>query len=90
MRIYGEATGSVPKSYVYNPNDTTSTTVKETTLYSQNFNIPLQFVVEDNNLSVHTPTDLAWGKRMEVPKDVIYYSYKMEYPHHGTGKWVNF
>lgn len=39
VRIYGEATGSVPKSYVYNPSDTTSTTVKETTLYSPNFNI---------------------------------------------------
>lgn len=58
--------------------------------YSQNFNLPLQFIVEDNNLSVHTPTDIAWGKRMEVPENVIYYSYKMEYPHHGTGKWVNF
>jgi pyruvate dehydrogenase E1 component alpha subunit len=58
--------------------------------YSQNLNLPLQFVVEDNNLSVHTPTDVAWGKRMNVPNNVIYYSYKMEYPHHGTGKWVNF
>jgi TPP-dependent pyruvate/acetoin dehydrogenase alpha subunit len=58
--------------------------------YSQNLNIPLQFVVEDNNLSVHTPTDITWGKRMSVPDNVIYYSYKMEYPHHGTGKWVNF
>ena len=58
--------------------------------YSQNFDLPLQFVMEDNNLSVHTPTDAAWGKRMEVPENVIHYSYKMEYPHHGTGKWVNF
>lgn len=58
--------------------------------YSQNFNLPIQFVVEDNNLSVHTPTDIAWGKRMEVPKNVIYYQYEMTYPHHGTGKWVNF
>ena len=48
------------------------------------------FVVEDNNLSVHTPTDVAWGKRMDVPENVIYYQYKMSYPHHGTGKWVNF
>ena len=24
--------------------------------YSQNFELPLQFIVEDNNLSVHTPT----------------------------------
>jgi hypothetical protein len=39
VRVYGEATGSVPKSYVYNPRDTTQTTVKETTLYSPTFNI---------------------------------------------------
>jgi hypothetical protein len=39
VRIYGEATTSVPKSYVYNPNDTTPTTIKETTLVAQNFNI---------------------------------------------------
>jgi TPP-dependent pyruvate/acetoin dehydrogenase alpha subunit len=58
--------------------------------YSQNFNLPLQFVVEDNNLSVHTPTTTAWNTRMEPPKNVIYYSYQMHYPHHGTGNWVNF
>jgi len=39
VRIYGEATSSVPSSYVINPNDTTSTTIKETTLYSPSFNI---------------------------------------------------
>ena len=39
VRIYGEATSSVPKGYVYNPQDSTSTTIKETTLYSPNFNI---------------------------------------------------
>jgi hypothetical protein len=39
VRIYGEATSSVPSSYVVNVNDTTSTTIKETTLYSPNFNI---------------------------------------------------
>jgi hypothetical protein len=39
VRIYGEATSIVPSSYVVNPNDTTSTTVKETTLYSPSFNI---------------------------------------------------
>jgi len=58
--------------------------------YSQNLNLPLQFVIEDNNLSVHTPTDLAWKRKMDPPPGVIYYSYKMKYPHHGTGKWVNF
>jgi hypothetical protein len=39
VRIYGEATSSVPSSYVINPKDTTTTTIKETTLYSPNFNI---------------------------------------------------
>tara|TARA_B100000315_G_scaffold68720_1_gene62641 strand:- start:281 stop:907 length:627 start_codon:yes stop_codon:yes gene_type:complete len=58
--------------------------------YSKNFNLPIQWVVEDNNLSVHTPTVMAWGKKQEVPDDVIYYQYEMKYPHHGTGKWVNF
>jgi pyruvate dehydrogenase E1 component alpha subunit len=58
--------------------------------YSKNFDLPLKFVVEDNNLSVHTPTDVAWGTRQDVPDDVIYYSYENRYPHHGTGKWVNF
>lgn len=58
--------------------------------YSKNFDLPLQWVVEDNNMSVHTPTDMAWGVKQAVPKDIIYYKYKMGYPHHGTGKWVNF
>jgi hypothetical protein len=39
IRIYGEAKSNVPGSYVYNPNDTTKTTNKETTIYSPNFNI---------------------------------------------------
>jgi len=58
--------------------------------YAKNFNLPIQFVVEDNNLSVHTPTDAAWGVRQEVPDDVVYYRYENGYPHHGTGAWVNF
>ena len=58
--------------------------------YAKNFNLPLQFVVEDNNLSVHTPTDAAWNGRQDVPNDIIYYRYENGYPHHGTGSWVNF
>lgn len=58
--------------------------------YSQNLNLPLKFVVEDNNLSVHTPTTSAWIKKMKKPKNVIYYKYNNIFPHHGTGKWVNF
>ena len=58
--------------------------------YAKNFNLPLQLVVEDNNLSVHTPTDVAWNVRQDVPNDIIYYRYENIYPHHGTGAWVNF
>jgi hypothetical protein len=39
VRIYGEASSAVSKGYVYNPQDTAPTTIKETTLHSQTFNI---------------------------------------------------
>jgi hypothetical protein len=39
VRVYGEAGTTVPGSYVLNPNDTTQTTLKETTMYSPQFNI---------------------------------------------------
>ena len=58
--------------------------------YVKNFNLPLQWVIEDNNMSVHTPTDMAWGIRQNPPEEAIYYYYEMGYPHHGTGQWVNF
>ena len=58
--------------------------------YSRNFNLPIKFVVEDNNLSTMTPTNKAWSKKSKAPKDVIFYSYKRKYPHHGTGTYVLF
>jgi len=58
--------------------------------YAKNFELPIQFVVEDNNLSTNTPVDETWGGKQKVPSDVIYYQYKSDYPHHGTGNWVLF
>ena len=59
--------------------------------YAKNFNLPLQFVVEDNNMSTNTPTDETWGGvKRDVPDDVIYYEYERGFPHHGTGNWVLF
>ena len=58
--------------------------------YSKNFNLPLKFIVEDNNMSTNTPTDLAWGKKTKKYKDIVYYKYKRKFPHHGTGKWILF
>lgn len=58
--------------------------------YAKNFDLPIQFVVEDNNMSTNTPTDETWGKKSVVPEDVIYYKYERQYPHHGTGNWILF
>lgn len=58
--------------------------------YANNFDLPLQFVVEDNGLSTNTPTDKTWNGRRDIPSDIIYYKYEREYPHHGTGNWILF
>jgi len=58
--------------------------------YSRNHNLPLEFVVEDNNMSTNTPTDETWKKKSQIPSDVYYYKYERMYPHHGTGTWVLF
>lgn len=62
----------------------------ETYKYSRNHDLPLEFVIEDNNLSTNTPTDETWGRKQSIPEDVYYYQYKSDYPHHGTGNWVLF
>lgn len=59
--------------------------------YSQRYNLPIRFVVEDNGVSTNTPTEETWnGVKRDVPNDVIWYNYKKEWPHYGTGKWVIF
>jgi len=57
VRVYGEAGTNVPSSYVINSNDTTPTTIKETTLYSQHFNINNQ--KEGVYVNNYTPMDLT-------------------------------
>jgi hypothetical protein len=57
VRVYGEAGSSVPKNYVINPKDVTNTTIKETTLYSPNFNINNQ--KEGVYVNNYAPTDLT-------------------------------
>ena len=58
--------------------------------YSKNFNLPIKFVVEDNNMSTNTNTKLVWGKKQKILSKIISYSYKRKYPHHGIGKWILF
>jgi pyruvate dehydrogenase E1 component alpha subunit len=58
--------------------------------YARNFNLPLYFVVEDNDVSTYTPTEATWNKKREIPSDVIYYKYNSKFPHYGSGKWIVF
>lgn len=58
--------------------------------YVRNFNLPVNFVIEDNGLSTNTPTRVAWKKLSKVPKNIYYYKYKRKFPHHGTGNWILF
>ena len=58
--------------------------------YSKNFDLPIKFIVEDNNLSTNTPTRYAWNKKSKMFKDIKYYKYKRKFPHHGTGNWILF
>jgi TPP-dependent pyruvate/acetoin dehydrogenase alpha subunit len=65
-------------------------TFMENYKYAKNFDLPIRFVVEDNGVSTNTPTIETWNKKSEIPEDVIWYQYKKEWPHYGTGKWVIF
>ena len=59
--------------------------------FSRRHNLPLEIVIEDNNMSTNTPTDKTWaGTKSNHPEDVFYYSYERGYPHHGTGEWILF
>jgi len=58
--------------------------------YATNYNLPIQFVVEDNGVSTNTPTFETWNSKKPVPDNVIYYKYEKQWPHYGTGKWIMF
>lgn len=69
--------------------------------YSVAQNLPITFVVEDNELSVTTPTHKMWGScKWYLPEQnktwyeedhLIYYKYKnKKYPHAGAGVRVQF
>ena len=73
--------------------------------YAVGQQLPITFVIEDNGLSVETPTDLVWKRNIpwyllnsqvsfdfdaEAPS-LIYYKYKnTKYPHAGAGVRVQF
>jgi pyruvate dehydrogenase E1 component alpha subunit len=61
--------------------------------YSVAHDLPITFIVEDNDMSVLTPTKEVWGdNKWYLNGDkIIYYKYKNEkYPHAGAGVRVQF
>lgn len=60
----------------------------EAVKYAEGHGLPIQFVIEDNGLSAHSPTAACWGRG--DGNCVESYRYELPWPHVNTGKWVNF
>lgn len=65
--------------------------------YASNYNLPITFVIEDNNKSVCTDTQKTWNKENDswetiskFSNKIIYYKYENKYPHAGTGERIQF
>ena len=69
--------------------------VHECIKYSTNHELPIIFIIEDNEKSVMTDTRSTWKmKTMSYEKtkqkNIIYYKYSNKYPHSGVGKRIQF
>jgi len=63
--------------------------------YSTRFDLPIFFIIEDNDLSVLTDKKSVWNTEKLIyenskNKKIIYYKYNNKYPHAGAGKRVQF
>ena len=56
--------------------------------YAEAHDLPITFVVEDNGVSVCTPTKEVYPKRLKP--NVIRYKYESKWPHAGAGKRIQF
>ena len=63
----------------------------ESMRYARNFGLPMWAIIENNGLSTNTPTAEVWGGE-KGPRDYNgqYYIYERQWPHVGSGRWVNF
>ncbi|MCV6636804.1 thiamine pyrophosphate-dependent enzyme [Candidatus Albibeggiatoa sp. nov. NOAA] len=74
--------------------------VQECIEYAENFQLPITFVVEDNGVSVCSPTQEVWGRSCKEKiqqqqslgrhKNVRYFDYSLSWPHSGIGKFIHF
>ena len=71
--------------------DMTATTgiYHECVKYCTGHQLPVRFVIEDNGMSVCTPTRDVWGVPKAMPDETRYF-YRLTRPHVGIGKFVQF
>ncbi len=69
----------------------------EAVKYAMGQQLPITFIVEDNELGCETPTKEAWGCKTRRDKykkfgsvEIYHYQYVRHYPHCGTGDWLTF
>ena len=62
----------------------------EAVRYTEGWDLPCTFVIEDNNRSIETPKPERYGSSEMNwnPKVVRRYNYSPTYPHTGTGGWI--
>jgi TPP-dependent pyruvate/acetoin dehydrogenase alpha subunit len=62
--------------------------------YSVNNDLPITYVIEDNNKSVCTDTRKTWSNDelyfAKENRKIMYYKYESKYPHAGAGKRIQF
>lgn len=64
---------------------------RECLTYAASHDLPIRFIIEDNKLSVCTPTFDVWGAtEIWVRGMVEHYEYKPQFPHSGAGRRIEF
>jgi len=59
--------------------------------YAYGHYLPITFIIENNSMSVDTPTQAVWGcTQLKASENCVRYDYERIYPHQGSGKWVTF
>lgn len=89
--------GKKEKVYIFCGDMSAETGVfHESVKYAVHFDLPVQFVVCDNGVSVMTKTRDVWGcedpwfKNTKFADKIIYFQYVNSYPHSGLGKLIKF
>ena len=57
--------------------------------YAIGWDLPITYIIEDNDMSVRACTRAVWGVRRGQNK-LLKYQYKRTYPHAGSGKYIMF